>query len=109
MSETAQPSGPDLTKGIAASDLSTGAMLLGHVGDDAVLVARQGEEIFAISAICTHYNGPLADGLLVDDTVRCITPASAFALGRHCARQHSTPCLAGASSAMATCYSCARS
>ena len=71
MSETAQPSGPDLTKGIAASALPTGAMLLGHVGDDAVLVARQGEEIFAIGAICTHYNGPLADGLLVADTVRC--------------------------------------
>lgn len=71
MSETAQPSGPDLTKGIATSDLSTGAMLLGHVGDDAVLIARHGEEIFAIGAICTHYNGPLADGLLVDDTVRC--------------------------------------
>ncbi|SFV34316.1 apoptosis inducing factor family protein [Hyphomicrobium facile] len=71
MSETAQPSGPDLTKGIAASELPTGAMLLGHVGDDAVLVARQGEEIFAIGAICTHYNGPLADGLLVEDTVRC--------------------------------------
>lgn len=80
MSETAQPSGPDLMKGFAASDLPTGEMLLGHVGDDAVLVARHGEEIFAIGAVCTHYNGPLAHGLLVDDTVRCPLHHACFSL-----------------------------
>ncbi|MBY0558714.1 FAD-dependent oxidoreductase [Hyphomicrobium sp.] len=80
MSETAQPSGPDLTKGISFSDLPAGAMLLGHIGDEAVLVARQGEEIFAIGAICTHYNGPLADGLLVADTVRCPLHHACFSL-----------------------------
>mgnify|MGYP000194463442 CR=1 FL=1 len=80
MSEAAQPSGPDLTKGFAASDLPPGAMLLGHVGDDAVLVARHGEEVFAIGAVCTHYNGPLADGLLIDDTVRCPLHHACFSL-----------------------------
>src|SRR4029077_4896308 len=36
-----------------------------------VLVARRGEELFAIGATCTHYGGPLAKGLMVDCTVHC--------------------------------------
>jgi NADPH-dependent 2,4-dienoyl-CoA reductase/sulfur reductase-like enzyme/nitrite reductase/ring-hydroxylating ferredoxin subunit len=46
-------------------------MLLGHVAEDAVLLARRGDEVFAIGASCTHYGGPLARGLLVGETVRC--------------------------------------
>jgi apoptosis-inducing factor 3 len=71
MGEPAKPTGPDLTQGIPAADLADGGMLVGHVGDDNVLVARRGAEVFAIDAACSHYGGPLADGLLVDDTVRC--------------------------------------
>jgi apoptosis-inducing factor 3 len=66
-----KPSGPDLAAGIAAGDLAEGAMLPGHVGDDEVMVARQGGKLFALSAHCTHYHGPLADGILVGNTVRC--------------------------------------
>jgi NADPH-dependent 2,4-dienoyl-CoA reductase/sulfur reductase-like enzyme/nitrite reductase/ring-hydroxylating ferredoxin subunit len=69
--EQAQPTGPDLTLGIAASELPDDAKLAGHVGEDPVLLVRRGAEIFAVGALCTHYNGPLAEGLLVDDTVRC--------------------------------------
>jgi NADPH-dependent 2,4-dienoyl-CoA reductase/sulfur reductase-like enzyme/nitrite reductase/ring-hydroxylating ferredoxin subunit len=69
--EDKKPGGPDLAKGIPSSDLAEGAMLAGHVGDDEVLLARQGGKLFAVSAHCTHYHGPLADGLLVGDTVRC--------------------------------------
>jgi NADPH-dependent 2,4-dienoyl-CoA reductase/sulfur reductase-like enzyme/nitrite reductase/ring-hydroxylating ferredoxin subunit len=65
------PTGPDLSKGILASDLRDGAMLAGHIGEDAVLLARQNGRLFALSAHCTHYHGPLADGLLVGATVRC--------------------------------------
>src|SRR6185312_9057566 len=65
------PKGPDLTLGIAASELAEGAMLLGHVGGEQVLLARDDGEVFAIGASCTHYHGPLAEGLLRDRTVRC--------------------------------------
>jgi apoptosis-inducing factor 3 len=80
MSEAPQPSGPDLASGVAATRLADGEMLLGHVGADAVVLARRGEEIFAIGAICTHYQGALAEGLLVDDTVRCPLHHACFSL-----------------------------
>ena len=64
------PAGPDLTRGVAASDFRND-MLVGHVGDDEILLVRSGSEIFAIDAHCSHYHGPLADGLVVGATVRC--------------------------------------
>jgi apoptosis-inducing factor 3 len=78
--EPTQPAGPDLTKGVDAGQLADCAMLLGHVGEEAVLLARSGGEVFAISATCTHYGGPLAEGLLVDDTVRCPWHHACFSL-----------------------------
>jgi NADPH-dependent 2,4-dienoyl-CoA reductase/sulfur reductase-like enzyme/nitrite reductase/ring-hydroxylating ferredoxin subunit len=63
--------GPDLAKGVALSDLGDGTMLVGHAGGESVLLARRGDEIFAVGATCTHYSGPLGEGLLVDATVRC--------------------------------------
>src|SRR5476649_1942510 len=65
-----QPTGPDLSKGVALAEFS-GAMLLGHVGYDAVLLVRSGAEIFAIDAHCSHYHGPLAEGLVDGESVRC--------------------------------------
>src|SRR6266481_3849824 len=66
-----RPGGPDLAQGIAATELSDGAKLVGHVGDEAVLLLRRGTEIFAVGAHCTHYQGPLAEGLVVGDSLRC--------------------------------------
>lgn len=63
--------GPDLAQGIAFSDLADGGKLIGHCGDEQVLLVRRGAEVFAIGATCTHYGGPLVDGLVVGDTVRC--------------------------------------
>jgi NADPH-dependent 2,4-dienoyl-CoA reductase/sulfur reductase-like enzyme/nitrite reductase/ring-hydroxylating ferredoxin subunit len=81
MSEnTPPPAGPDLTLGIAIDMLADGAMLAGHVGGDAVLVARRGGEFLAIGAACTHYGGPLAEGLIVGDTVRCPWHHASFSL-----------------------------
>src|SRR6478752_3307028 len=66
-----KPAGPDLTQGIATAQLPDGGKLVGHVGSDEILLVRRGNEIFAVSAHCTHYHGPLADGILVGDAVRC--------------------------------------
>ena len=63
--------GPDFEKGYETADVHDGDMLLGHAFGEAVLVARRGEQFFAIGATCTHYGGPLAKGLMVDCTVRC--------------------------------------
>jgi apoptosis-inducing factor 3 len=72
MSDEKTPlSGPDLAKGTALSGLANGSMLLGHVQGEPVLLARQGSELFAIGAVCTHYGAPLEQGLLIEDTVRC--------------------------------------
>src|SRR5260221_8261566 len=76
----AKPSGPDLSAGIAFTELVDGGMLLGHVGEDQVLLARQGAEVFAVGAHCSHYHGPLAEGLLVGDTVRCPWHHACFSL-----------------------------
>jgi NADPH-dependent 2,4-dienoyl-CoA reductase/sulfur reductase-like enzyme/nitrite reductase/ring-hydroxylating ferredoxin subunit len=74
------PSGPDLTQGIALDDIPDNGMVAGHVGEDAVLVARRGGQFFAIGATCTHYSGPLAEGVLVGDTVRCPWHHACFSL-----------------------------
>ena len=68
--EQAPPAGPDLAQGVALSDF-TGETLLGHVGDESVLLVRSGAEILAIDAHCSHYHGPLAEGLVVGGTIRC--------------------------------------
>jgi len=78
--EQSKPKGPDLAHGVPLGDVADGSMLGGHVGDDAVLLARRGNEYFAIGATCSHYSGPLAEGLMVDDTVRCPWHHACFSL-----------------------------
>ena len=70
-SNHSDPSGPDLALGIALADLPDGCKLVGHRDGEAVLLVRRGSEIFAVAAACSHYGGPLVDGLVVDDSVRC--------------------------------------
>jgi len=72
--------GPDLEKGIAAADVPDGGKLLGHAHGEAVLLVRRGGEFHAVGASCTHYGGPLAEGLVVGDTVRCPWHHACFSL-----------------------------
>lgn len=81
MSEGDTPvSGPDLTQGIAFADLADGVAFPGHVGDQPVLLVRRGQDVLAVAANCTHYGAPLADGIIVDDTIRCPWHHACFSL-----------------------------
>jgi NADPH-dependent 2,4-dienoyl-CoA reductase/sulfur reductase-like enzyme/nitrite reductase/ring-hydroxylating ferredoxin subunit len=72
MGENQAPlSGPDLAAGVAADSVKAGEMLLGHANGDAILLTRDGNDFFAIGASCTHYGGPLAEGVLKDGVVHC--------------------------------------
>ena len=71
MAQEEKLAGPDLAKGIALDELPDGGMFVGHAGDEQILLVRRGSEVFAVGAHCTHYQGPLAEGLLVGNTVRC--------------------------------------
>jgi nitrite reductase/ring-hydroxylating ferredoxin subunit len=72
--------GPDLAQGLAEADLADGQMIGGHVDGEAVLLTRRGDEVFALDAVCTHYGAPLAEGLLVGDTLRCQGHHACFSL-----------------------------
>ena len=72
--------GPDFAQGVPSAELADGGMILGHVAGEAVVLARNGGALFAIGAECTHYHGPLAEGVLVADTVRCPWHHACFSL-----------------------------
>jgi 3-phenylpropionate/trans-cinnamate dioxygenase ferredoxin reductase subunit len=78
--EAKQPTGPDLAEGVPIADLADGVPLQGHVGAETALLVRRGAEFFAIGAACTHYHGPLGEGLVVDDTIRCPWHHACFSL-----------------------------
>jgi NADPH-dependent 2,4-dienoyl-CoA reductase/sulfur reductase-like enzyme/nitrite reductase/ring-hydroxylating ferredoxin subunit len=72
--------GPDFAQGVALESIPPNDMLLGHAYGEAVLLVRRRDEVFAVGATCTHYGGPLAQGLLVGETVRCPWHHAAFCL-----------------------------
>src|SRR3954447_23411163 len=72
--------GPDLARGVAPSDIPESGLLQGHVGEDGVVLARVGSEFLAIGSACTHYSGPLAQGLRDGDTVFCPWHHACFSL-----------------------------
>ena len=78
--ESSEVQGPELSEGVPLASLPEGAPFAGHVGDEQVVVVKRGEEVFAIGASCTHYGGPLAEGLVVDDTIRCPWHHACFSL-----------------------------
>lgn len=80
MSGQTDLSGPDLSAGIDARQLAPGDKLLGHSNGEPVLLARVGNDYLAIGATCTHYGGPLAEGLIENDTVRCPWHHACFSL-----------------------------
>jgi NADPH-dependent 2,4-dienoyl-CoA reductase/sulfur reductase-like enzyme/nitrite reductase/ring-hydroxylating ferredoxin subunit len=65
------PQGPDFSQGVESSSIKEGGVLAGHVRGEGALAARLGADIFIIGASCTHYHGPLSEGLVVDGAIRC--------------------------------------
>ena len=80
MSDENRSEARDFTQGVPLAEIADGGMLLGQVAGEAVLLARRGQELFAIGAECTHYHGPLAEGVLVGETVRCPWHHACFSL-----------------------------
>ena len=69
--EQGEVRGPDLRAGVSVDDVHDGRPLLGHVDGEPVVLVRSEGTFFAVAALCTHYGGPLAEGLVVDRTIRC--------------------------------------
>jgi NADPH-dependent 2,4-dienoyl-CoA reductase/sulfur reductase-like enzyme/nitrite reductase/ring-hydroxylating ferredoxin subunit len=69
--EPAALQGPDLGAGVPEDDVREGSSLLGHAGGEPVVLARSGRNLFAVGATCTHYGGPLAEGIVGDGAIRC--------------------------------------
>jgi apoptosis-inducing factor 3 len=63
--------GPDFGAGVDLGSLEDGKATLGHAAGESVVVVRHGKELHAIGATCTHYSGPLGEGLVVGETIRC--------------------------------------
>lgn len=76
----AKTAGPELTQGVPAENVVEGKPLLGHVGDDPVLLVRLKDGYRAVGAVCSHYHGPLDKGLVVGETVRCPWHHACFSL-----------------------------
>lgn len=61
----------NLASGIASTDLAEGQIVAGEVDGVDVVLVRHGGRVCALSGVCTHLKAPLADGIVVDGTLRC--------------------------------------
>lgn len=72
--------GPDLEAGVELGELTHEKPFIGHARGEAVVLVRTGETVRALGATCSHYGGPLAEGLVVGDTIRCPWHHACFSL-----------------------------
>ena len=61
----------DLKAGVAIDEIADSGMLSGQIDGEDALLLRQGGELFAVGALCTHYHADLAGGLLAGTVLRC--------------------------------------
>jgi len=68
----AKIAGPDLvTEGLPLESLQGSTPVKGQVDGKQVIVVRTEDGIRAVAGTCTHYSGPLGDGLCVAGQVHC--------------------------------------
>jgi NADPH-dependent 2,4-dienoyl-CoA reductase/sulfur reductase-like enzyme/nitrite reductase/ring-hydroxylating ferredoxin subunit len=91
-SDTGPTMGPDLRQGVPEDRIPDGGMIEGQVDGEPVILVRRGARFYAVGARCSHYGGPLAQGLVVGDTVRCPLHHACFDL--HTGRALRGPALA---------------
>ena len=64
--------GPDLEKeGIAAGEIGSERPTVGHIGDKPVIIVRTDTGLKAVGGRCTHYGGPLGEGLCDGERIHC--------------------------------------
>jgi NADPH-dependent 2,4-dienoyl-CoA reductase/sulfur reductase-like enzyme/nitrite reductase/ring-hydroxylating ferredoxin subunit len=71
----------DFAAGVPLADLPEGRCVAGRVGDEDALLLRRGDRVHAFAALCSHYHGALADGLVLGDKVRCPLHHASFDIG----------------------------
>ena len=80
MAHDAIPTGPDLRDGVTLAEVPMDGVLAGHVGGEAVLLARFDDGLYAVGGACTHYGAPLAEGLAANGEIHCPWHHACFSL-----------------------------
>jgi len=80
MSESSRTGGPDFSLGFDLAALRIGVPLRGHVGGEDAIMVRLEDRVVVVGAFCTHYHGPLEEGLVVGETIRCPWHHACFSL-----------------------------
>ena len=66
----------EFTPAIPEAELEDDSMKGVVVGDERVLIAKVGGEIFAINNICSHFHTYLSSGELIPERLEVAVPAS---------------------------------
>jgi NADPH-dependent 2,4-dienoyl-CoA reductase/sulfur reductase-like enzyme/nitrite reductase/ring-hydroxylating ferredoxin subunit len=81
MAGQSELTGPDLrNEGIAVATLTAGVPRHGHFDGEPVAVVLTPNGVHAVGGRCSHYGGPLGDGLCVKGEIRCPWHHAAFDL-----------------------------
>ncbi len=70
----------DFVPVLAESELLDGALKRVQHDGVPVLLAKRGSRIFALAETCSHMGGPLSEGRVIDESVKCPWHGSRFAL-----------------------------
>ncbi len=70
----------DFVPVVALAELSDGKPHRVVHNEYPIVLVRQGEQVFALAEVCTHLGGPLSEGTVEGDCIRCPWHGSLFSL-----------------------------